>query len=96
MSLHRSLGRNIHSYEGPHPDEEIGVLLLNPESEVTKANFMFKLAIILRGSDAYGAIRRGIGSTLGRNDEPIEPGAYDIRSRSINGSFSFTYPYTIH
>ncbi|KAK9384253.1 hypothetical protein V1515DRAFT_618186 [Lipomyces mesembrius] len=82
----RSIGRNVDLYDASKPDDALGGLILRPS--ITKNNFLFMLEILIIASHPYGVSLRDTGVNLTASDEPLEPGHYDIRPNSPEGTIS--------
>lgn len=73
--FNRSLGRDVHIYNANDPTEALGGLTLT--NGVTNANFYSMVEIICIFNHDY-SIRDDGGTTVQRDNHPLQPGNYYI------------------
>ncbi|TGZ81029.1 hypothetical protein EX30DRAFT_294648, partial [Ascodesmis nigricans] len=80
MPLDRSLGRNVHFYDAMTPQVPLGGMIQN--GSVTENNFLDMLGILLISQAPLRVQERTSGHVVTTNNNPLQPGEYDIYSNS--------------
>lgn len=78
MPLNRSVGRNVHIFDGQDRTTVLGGLILT--MGITNKNF-YEMIEILRIPQAPLLLQDEVGAEVQRNDEPLQPGNYYVAGK---------------
>ena len=92
MAKDRSEGRDVHFFDARYPNDALGGLILNPT--ITHSEFLQVLDILIITSHRYNVSLRGSAEVnLIRCNEPLQPGDYDLKLESAEGSLHLPLTY---